>query len=82
MPNHEPTMKTKRIAILLALACIAYAMSSCTTQTTTAPDGTVTVTKTADPEAVKIGGAVALSAVDGYNKSRAAKTPTTVLTDK
>ena len=57
-------MKPKYL-ILLALTCIAYAMSGCvtTTTTTTAPDGTVTVTETTAPAPGSIEAATAVAQI-------------------
>lgn len=52
-------MKPKYL-ILLALTCIAYAMSGCVTQTktTTTPDGTTVVEKTTAPSPEALNAAV------------------------
>ena len=46
----------KKYVLLLAIACIAYSITSCvTTETTvTAPDGTVTHTKTTGADAASV----------------------------
>jgi hypothetical protein len=54
-------MKSTRIASLIALSLIVWTMTSCisSTTTTTAPDGTVTVTKVTAPSGDALNAAVA-----------------------
>lgn len=54
-------MKPYRIAALAALGLIAWTMTACisSTTTTTAPDGTVTVTKITAPSGDALNAAVA-----------------------
>jgi hypothetical protein len=59
-------MKSYRIAALVALACIAWAMTACST--TTAPDGTKT--SGADPALTAAATAVAVEAIHAYTAKR------------
>ena len=61
-------MKIRTIITLFALACIAFAMSSCAT--TTAIDGTVT--KSLDPAATALAYQTALVALGEYQRQHPA----------
>lgn len=76
-------MKTKRLVCILALSVSLFAaalvLTNCATTTSTAPDGTVTTTKAADPAAVEI---IHMTAAEYFAQKRAEREAASVNGDK